>query len=98
MKRILMTSTLLAVLSLSGSAWAAETEAAKAPAAQPQRMYGSQLMTQQERIEYRAKMRAAKSADERAMIRKEHHEKMKLRAKEQGVELPENPPAGSVAR
>ncbi|MFA6014315.1 MAG: hypothetical protein WC742_04545 [Gallionellaceae bacterium] len=99
MKRILLTSTVLAVLSLSSTAWAVETEAAKAPAAQqPQRMYGSQLMTQQERIEYRAKMRAAKSADERAMIRKEHHEKMKLRAKERGVELPENPPVGRVAR
>ena len=56
-------------------------------------IYGSQLMTQQERNEYRARMRAAKTVQEREQIRKEHHEQMKVRAKERGVTLPDEPPA-----
>lgn len=58
-----------------------------------ERIYGSQLMTQQERNEYRARMRAAKTAEEREQIRNEHHEQMKIRAKERGVTLPDTPPA-----
>lgn len=58
-----------------------------------ERIYGSQLMTRQERAEYRSKMRAAKTAEEREQIRKEHHERMKERAKERGVTLPDEPPA-----
>lgn len=56
-------------------------------------VYGSQLMTQQERNEYRNQMRAAKTAQEREQLRKEHHERMKVRAKEKGVTLPDEPPA-----
>ena len=56
-------------------------------------IYGSQLMTQQERSEYRAQMRNAKTAQEREQIRKEHHERMKVRAKEKGLTLPDEPPA-----
>jgi hypothetical protein len=56
-------------------------------------VYGSQLMTQQERLEYRDRMRNAASAEEREQIRKEHHERMKVRAREQGVKLPDEPPA-----
>ena len=56
-------------------------------------IYGSQLMTQQERIEYSNRMRAAKTEQEREQIRKEHHERMKERAKERGVILPDEPPA-----
>lgn len=56
-------------------------------------VYGSQLMTQQELTEYRAKMRAAKTAEERKKIRKEHHEAMKERAKAHGAMLPDEPPA-----
>jgi hypothetical protein len=58
-----------------------------------ERIYGSQLMTQKERNEYRAKMRAAKTAKERERIRNEHHEQMKMRAKARGVTLPDMPPA-----
>jgi hypothetical protein len=57
------------------------------------RIYGSKLMTQQERNDYRARMRAAKTVKEREQIRKEHHERMKVRAKERGVTLPDEPPA-----
>ncbi len=55
-------------------------------------IYGSQLMTNQERIEHRNKLRAAKTAEEREQIRLQHHEQMQLRAKEQGVTLPDAPP------
>lgn len=60
--------------------------------AQGRQIYGSQLMTRQERIEYRNRIRAAKTAQEREQIRKEHHERMKERAKERGVTLPDEPP------
>ena len=58
-----------------------------------ERIYGSQLMTEEERNEYRAMMRAAKTAEEREKIRAEHHERMKVRAKERGMTLPDEPPA-----
>lgn len=61
-----------------------------------EQVYGSQLMTRQERIEHRTKMRAAKTAAEREQIRNEHHERMKERARERGVALPEAPPVGGV--
>lgn len=56
-------------------------------------IYGSQMMTNQERIEHRTKMNAAKTAQEREQVRLEHHEQMQLRAKECGVTLPDTPPA-----
>ncbi|TAM48420.1 MAG: hypothetical protein EPN55_00230 [Gammaproteobacteria bacterium] len=55
-------------------------------------IYGRQMMTREEINEYRTKMRAAKTVEEREQIRKEHHEKMKARAKERGVTLPDEPP------
>ena len=59
-----------------------------------ERIYGSQLMTQDERNAYRAKMRAAKTEQEREKIRNEHHKQMMARAKERGVTLPDVQPAG----
>jgi len=59
-----------------------------------QQIYGSQLMTQQERDAHRARMRSAKTYEEQQRIRNEHHEQMKVRAKERGVTLPDEPPAG----
>ena len=55
-------------------------------------IYGYQLMTQQEREQYQAQMRNAKTAEERERLRKEHHEKMQARAQERGVMLPDMPP------
>ena len=55
-------------------------------------IYGSQLMTPQERKEHRMRIRNARSAEEREQIRREHHEKMKQRAKAHGIELPDQPP------
>jgi hypothetical protein len=59
-----------------------------------EQVYGSQLMTQQERDEYRARMRAARSVEEQEQIRSEHHERMKERAKAQNMTLPDTPPQG----
>lgn len=56
------------------------------------KVYGSQLMTAQEQKEYRQRMQAAKTAEEREQIRNEHHKQMQARAKERGVTLPDEPP------
>ncbi|MFN4342992.1 MAG: hypothetical protein ACK4FE_13335 [Azonexus sp.] len=55
-------------------------------------IYGSQLMTRQERIAYRNQLRNAQTAEAREQIRLQHHEQMQLRAKERGVTLPDAPP------
>lgn len=55
-------------------------------------LYGSQLMTVQERAEHRAKIHAAKTMEEREKIRSEQHERMKIRAKERGVTLADEAP------
>lgn len=68
--------------------------AADPPAAPvKEQVYGSQLMTRAERAEHRAKLRAARTTEERAQIRAEHHERMLQRARELGVTLPDTPPA-----
>lgn len=56
------------------------------------RIYGSQMMTRQERMEYQQKMRNMKTNQERETFRREHHERMKVRAKERGLNLPDEPP------
>ena len=56
-------------------------------------IYGSQLMTPLERTEYQSKMRALKTDKERDAFRLDHHDKMKVRAAEKGVTLPNSPPA-----
>jgi hypothetical protein len=56
-------------------------------------IYGSQLMTPAERTEYHSKMRALKTDKERDAFRLDHHDKMKVRAAEKGVTLPNAPPA-----
>ncbi len=84
-KRRLLLSAIAGGLSLSiiGAASAQDGE----------QVYGSQLMTQQERAEYSARMRNAKTVEEREQIRQEHHQQMQARAKERGVTLPDEPPA-----
>jgi hypothetical protein len=56
-------------------------------------IYGSQLMTPAERTEYQSKMRALKTDKERDAFRLDHHDKMKVRAAEKGVTLPNSSPA-----
>ena len=90
MKRTLIYSAVVAALL---PAMVSVANAADKDQIQDRQIYGSQLMTQQERNEYRAQMHNAKTAQEREQIRKEHHERMKVRAKEKGVTMPDEPPA-----
>lgn len=46
-------------------------------------IYGSQLMSPQERVEYQAKMRTLKTKQERESYRLEHHNQMQERARVQ---------------
>ena len=62
-------------------------------AQKPELIYGSQLMTREERTEYRAKMRSLKTKEEREALRMEHHQQMQERAKAKGKTLPDMPPA-----
>jgi len=62
-------------------------------AQKPELIYGSQLMTREERTEYRAKMRSLKTKEEREALRMEHHQQMQERAKSMGKTLPDMPPA-----
>jgi hypothetical protein len=61
--------------------------------AQEPPIYGSQLMTEQERAEYRIRLGNAASEEERQRIRLEHHAEMQKRAQAMGVVLPDEPPA-----
>src|SRR5512139_126490 len=58
-----------------------------------ERIYGSELMTPRERAEYQARMRAAKTEQERNNLRLQHHKEMQERARAQGKTLPDMPPA-----
>ena len=83
MSKVLIRSLFVtACISLAASAMANEIEP----------VYGSQLMTQEERLAHQAQMRNASSAEERERIRQQHHEKMRLRAKEKGVPFSDQPP------
>jgi hypothetical protein len=74
----------------------ARTQQTQTRIQEQEQIYGSQLMTPQERIEYRKRMRAARTAEEREKIRNEHHELMKERAREQGITLPDTPPQRGI--
>jgi hypothetical protein len=73
-----------AMLVMTATLFAAEQSA---PKSEP--IYGYRMMNEQERNEYRERMRNARSAEERQAIRDEHHKLMESRAKERGVTLPE---------
>ncbi|HET7596636.1 MAG TPA: hypothetical protein VFK15_06870 [Burkholderiales bacterium] len=73
---------------------AVPTVAQQAPgqtATKSEPIYGYQIMTPQERDQYREKMRDARSAEERQAVRDEHHAAMVERAKERGITLPDRP-------
>lgn len=97
MKHTLIISALAGVLSLStGYALAADQDRLQDRDQDrlhtQDTIYGSQLMTQQERAEYRTKLNGAKSAGQREQIRNEHHQRMQERAKSRGLRLPDSPP------
>lgn len=56
-------------------------------------IFGSQLMTDAERNEFRTQMRSLKTVKEREAYRLEHHKRMQERAQAQGITLPASPPA-----
>lgn len=91
LKRTFTLSVLTGALALSiGLALAADP--AGTPQPTKQQVYGSQLMSPQERAAHRAKMRAAKTAEEKAQVRAEEHARLKERADQQGLVMPDNPP------
>jgi len=55
-------------------------------------IYASHMMTEQERDEHRARLRAATTEQERDQIRRAHHDQMRARAKARGMTLPDEPP------
>lgn len=55
-------------------------------------VYGTRLMTPEERSAYREQMRAAKTPEERQRLQAEHRKRMDARAKEKGVTVTEEPP------
>jgi len=55
-------------------------------------------MSAEERAAYRQQIMKATTAEERERIRAEHHEKMMVRAKAQGVTLPDPMPAGGMGQ
>lgn len=96
-KHTLLIAIMTAALAMTaaGISQSAEQQPAKPAAKKTQPIYGSQLMTQQERDEYRARMRSAKTPEAREALRAEHHQAMLARAKERGVTLPDQPRTGS---
>lgn len=98
MKRQLVTTALVGVISLYAAGILAEDQLQTQDRLQTQqqtqeRIYGSQLMTDQERNEYRNRIGSANTEEERNQIRNEHHQRMQQRAKERGLSLPDEPPA-----
>lgn len=94
-KRIVILSMVAGVvLFCSSISMAAEQEGSKKQVQEQkqEQIYGSQLMTPEERAEHRAKMRSLKTQEEREAYRLEHHKKMQECARERGVALPDEPP------
>ncbi len=92
-KRLIKFSVLFVITCIySGFAFSDDQTQIQEGAQTQKQIYGSQLMTTQERVEFRTKMRNARTAEERENIRNEHHERMKKRAKERGLVLPDEPP------
>lgn len=58
-------------------------------------IYGSQLMSPEERSDYLDEMRNLKTERQREQFRIQHREQMQERARELGVSLPDEPSQGS---
>ena len=88
MKRQTMMAAAIAaaMMTMTVSLFAAEQTA---PARKSEPIYGYRMMTDQERNDFRERMRNAPSAEERQKVRDEHRKLMEKRAAERGVTLPE---------
>ena len=60
-----------------------------------EKIYGSQFMTKEEKVEYRKNILSAKTEKEREKIRAQHRELMNTRTKEIGLAIPDDLPAKS---
>ena len=92
LKQKLIMSALTGALALSSCLTLAAADQKQTQQTQQKQVYGSELMTEQEREAHRSKMRAAKTDEEREQIRSEQHERMKERVNERGMTLPDQPP------
>lgn len=63
-----------------------------APNQEQDRIYGVQLMTKQERADFRSRIRAAETLEEKELIRNENHKTMQKRAKSRGLDLTNQQP------
>jgi len=95
-----MSRTVFAAALLAAVFWAGWTPAAAQDRSlnRDRDIYGFQLMTPQERDAYRARMRSARTQEERERIRAENHARMQERAKERGVTLPDAPGGRGIGR
>lgn len=92
---LILSAAIGALFLQAGSATADERERVQYRAPVPEQIYGSQLMTDEERRAYHVRIQSATTAEEREQIRREHHARMKDRAKARGIDLPDNPPAAA---
>ena len=92
--RMTLVATIAAAL-MATAAYPLFAQTTDQPARKSEPIYGYRMMNDQERNEFREKMRNAKSADERQALRDEHRKLMEVRAKERGVTLPEPRGPGS---
>ena len=93
MKKILLATATAAMLAASFQIGAQQS----APAPQgpvATRAQTEALFTQEERNQFREKMRAAKTPEERSTVRKDMQSTVEQRAKEKGVTLPRGPQGG----
>jgi hypothetical protein len=88
-RTVLAAAVAAAMMAMTGSLFAAD-QAAGTQARKSEPIYGYHTMTDQERNQYREKMRYAQGEKERQAIRDEHHKLMEARAKERGESSPES--------
>jgi hypothetical protein len=90
------TLTLLAAVAAISGFWSSGIQAqtpTQTPTQTQTQIYGSQLMTDAERVEFQTKMRSLKTDKERDALRLDQINKMNLRATEKGITLQHTPPA-----
>lgn len=86
------TLTLLAAVAAISGFWSSGLQA-QTPTQTQTQIYGSQLMTDAERVEFQTKMRSLKTDKERDALRLDQINKMNLRATEKGITLQHTPPS-----
>lgn len=94
MNRLLLTTLSVALLGgvAAGSALADDANRTSTPGqVSEQDLYGTPLMTEEERTAHRARMQSAKTAEERERLLIEHEAAMQTRAKERGISLSDVP-------